>query len=50
MDSLISFFGSLWVVLGLICFAAIGWWVYRPANRDRMERDSRIIFREDDHG
>lgn len=38
-----------WSIAGLVVFAAIGIYVFRPKARRRYERDAQIPFERDPH-
>lgn len=38
---------SIATVAAVIAFAAVCWWAYRPANRQRFEDDARLVLDTD---
>ncbi len=38
---------SIATVAAVIAFAAVCWWAYRPANRQRFEDDARLALDTD---
>ena len=39
---------GLIALISLATFIGIGWWAYRPQNRERFERDALRVFEEDE--
>ncbi len=47
LHSLGELLGSIWTVWAVAVFAGIAFWAWRPANRGRFEKDSRIPLNDD---
>lgn len=47
LQSLGEILSSIWTVWAIGLFAGIGFWAWRPANRDRFERDARIPLNDE---
>lgn len=41
---------GLITVATLLAFLGICWWAFRPANRERFEKDAQLVFPEEDEG
>ncbi|MBN9536432.1 MAG: cbb3-type cytochrome c oxidase subunit 3 [Reyranella sp.] len=38
---------SIWTIWAIVVFAGIAFWAWRPKNRRRFEKDSRIPLNDD---
>ena len=47
LHSLHELLGSIWTLWAVLVFGGIGFWAWRPANRWRFEKDSRIPLNDD---
>ena len=50
MTTLASFgeaLATIWTVWAILLFAGIGYWAWRPRNRQRFERDAHIPLNDE---
>lgn len=47
LQSLGELLGSIWTVWAVLVFAGIAFWAWRPRNKRRFEKDSRIPLNDD---
>jgi cytochrome c oxidase cbb3-type subunit 4 len=47
LERLGEILGSIWTIWAVIVFAGIAFWAWRPRNRRRFEKDSRIPFNDE---
>ncbi|MGB0671609.1 MAG: cbb3-type cytochrome oxidase subunit 3 [Rhodospirillales bacterium] len=48
LQDLVSWARQAWVVWLMLAFAGIVWWTFRPKNKERLEDQGMIPFRDDD--
>jgi cytochrome c oxidase cbb3-type subunit 4 len=47
LEMLGELLSSIWTIWAIVVFAGIAFWAWRPKNRRRFEKDSRIPLNDD---
>lgn len=47
LEALVELLTSIWTIWAIVVFAGIAFWAWRPKNRRRFEKDSRIPLNDE---